>query len=109
MHGPLRWAVLVTLLSPLMAVAEPVTLHIAPAVSRIADYQPKPLDELIAQALGSARNAKAATENAAEVLVAPELLRTDAGKVRVLFSLKLRARPDTTDRVAFEFGSTRFG
>jgi hypothetical protein len=103
-------AALLVALSPLVALAQqPVTLHVAPVSSRIAEYQPAELDRLLGEALAASKSAKGASETVAEVLVRPEVLRTDSGKVRVLFSLKRRTPPDATDRVAFEFGSTRFG
>lgn len=105
-----RGAVLLVALGPLAALAQqPVTLHVAPVASRIADFQPNELDRLLGDALAASKSAKGATESTADVLVRPEVLRTDAGKVRVLFALKRRAPPDATDRVAFDFGSTRFG
>jgi hypothetical protein len=103
------WAVLVGLISLAASAAEPISLSLKPITNKIADYNAVELDKLLADALKGSPTAKGASESSADVLVAPELSKTDKGKVRVLFELHLRVRPAAADFVAFEFASTRFG
>lgn len=87
---------------------QPVMLFVAPAESKVSDYRSTDLDALITQALSSSAKAKAAPESVADVVVKPEVSRTDAGKIRISFALKNRLSA-ATERVAFDFNSTRFG